>query len=50
MFVLSVDGVLGREDLIVLSQPSRVIGKSPFSKVWGWVNRQIAIAVLRSYS
>ena len=51
-FVLSVDGILGREALFVLSQLSRFMAEkreAPLSQVQGWVNRRITIAVTRSY-
>ena len=52
-FVLSVDGMLGREVMVVLSQLSRVMSArraKPLSQVRGWVNGRIAIAVVKSYS
>ena len=45
--------MLGREDLVVLSQLIRVMedkGKNPFRKYGGGVNERITIAVARSYS
>ena len=52
-FVLSVDGMLGRESLVVLSQFSQVMAEKreePLSQVRGWVNGRIAIVIVRSYS
>ena len=52
-FVLSVDRMLGRKALVVLSQLSRFMAEKrdkPLSQVRGWVNGQIAIAVASSYS
>ena len=53
LFLLLVDGMLGREALFILSQLSRVMvdkREEPLSLVRGWVNVRIAIAVARSYS
>ena len=53
LFVLSVDGMLGREALSVLFQLSQVISEKreePLFQVRGWVNVRIGIAVVRSYS
>ena len=52
-FVLSVDGILGRGALVILSQLSQSMAEKreePLLQVRGWVNGQIAIAVARSYS
>ena len=52
-FVLSVEGFLGTEALVVLSQLGRVMAEKreePFLEVRGWVNGQSVIAVARSYS
>ena len=52
-FFLSVNGMLGREALVVLSQLSRVMAEKreePLLQVRGWVNGQIEITVTRSYS
>ena len=52
-FVLSVDGMLGKEALIVLTNLIRLMAKKleePLSHVCGWVNGRIIIAVARSYS
>ena len=52
-FVLSVDGMLGREALIVLSQSSRVMAdkrKKTLLQVQEWVNGRNTISVARSYS
>ena len=52
-FALSVDGMLGREALVVLANLSRLIAvkmNEPLSHVRGWINGRIAIAVARSYS
>ena len=53
LFVLSVDGILGREDLVLLSQLSQFMAEKreePLQQIWGWGNVRIAIAVARSYS
>ena len=53
MFVISVDGMLGTEALVVLTQLSQimaVIMDEPISHVRGWINGRIAITVVRSYS
>ena len=52
-FFLSVDGLLGGEVLVVISQLIQVMAdkrEEPLSQVRGWVNRRIAIDVARSYS
>ena len=52
-FVLSVDGLLGREALVVISQLSQTMAEKreePLSQVQGWLNGHIDIAVARSYS
>ena len=52
-FVLSVDGMIGREVLVVLSQLIQAMAdkrKEHPSQVRGWVNGRIAIAVASSYS
>ena len=45
-FVVSADGTIGREALVVLSQSSRFMstekGKEPLLQLWGWVNGRIA--------
>ena len=53
MFVLSVDGMMGKEAqvvLVTLIQPVAAKMKEPISRVKGWVNIQISITVSRSYS
>ena len=53
LFVLSVDGMLGREALVVILQLIRLMEEKrqePLLQVQGWVNGQIKIAVARSYS
>ena len=45
-FVLSVDGMMIKEALVVLTTLSQLMAV----KITGWVNRRIAIAVARSYS
>ena len=53
LFVLSVDGMLGREALVVIYPLSRVMAEKReehLSQVRGWVNGKITIAVTRSYS
>ena len=52
-FVLSVDRMLGREALAILSQLNLVMAEKreePLSQVRGWVNGQITIDVAKSYS
>ena len=52
-FVLSVDGILGKEALVVLANLSQLMEAKTdetISHVGGWINRRIAIAVARSYS
>ena len=52
-FVLLVDGMLGKEALVVLTNLSRLMVEKleePISHVRGWVNGRIAVAVARSYS
>ena len=52
-FFISVERMLGREALIMISQLSRVMAEKRegnLSKLGRWVNRHIAIAVERSYS
>ena len=50
-FVISMDGILGRKDLVLISNLSQAMDSKrskPVLQVWGWVNSQIAIAVVRS--
>ena len=52
-FVISVNGFLGREALVVLANLSRLMAAKmdkPISHVRGWVNCQIKIAAARLYS
>ena len=52
-FVLSVDGMLGREALVVHSQLIRAMSEKreePLLQVRGWVNGRITITVAMSYS
>ena len=52
-FVLSVDGILGREALVVLSQLVQAMVEKrdePLLRVRRWVNGRITIAVSRPYS
>ena len=52
-FVLYVDGMLGREALVVLANFSRLVAEKidePISHVQGWINGRITIAFARSYS
>ena len=52
-FYLSIDGMLGRKYLVVLAQLSQTMADKmgkPILSVWGWINGQFAIMVLRSYS
>ena len=49
-FVLSVDGILGNEALVILANLSRLMVEKIeeiISHVCGWVNSRIAIAVAR---
>ena len=49
-FVPSIDGMLGREDLVVLTKLSRLIEKKMdklILHVQGWINGWIAITVAR---
>ena len=53
LFALSVDGMLGREALVVLFQLSQFMEEKreePLFQVRGWVKGHITIAVARSYS
>ena len=52
-FVLSVDGMMVKESLVVLATLSRLMAAKldePISHVTGWVNGLIKIAVASSYS
>ena len=52
-FVLSVDGMLRKEALSILTKLSQLIAikiEEPLSQVRGWVNGQTAIVVTRLYS
>ena len=52
-FVLSVDGMLGREALVILENLSQLMAAKmdePISHVQVWINGQFEIAVARSYS
>ena len=53
LFVISVEGSLGREALVVFLQLSIFVADKRgeyLSQVWRWVNVRIAIAAVRSYS
>ena len=53
MFFLSVDWIMGKEEILVLSTLSQIMAAKmdkPISYVTGWVNVRIAIVVVRSYS
>ena len=53
LFVISVNGMLGREALVVLANLSRLMATKidePILYVQSWVNRRIVIAVTRLYS
>ena len=53
MFVFSVNGMIGRESLVILAQLSLIIAPKmdkPISHVQDWINSRIAIAFTRSYS
>ena len=52
-FVLSVDRMVVKEALVVLSKFSQVMAEKsekPLLQVWGWVSGQIEIAAARYYS
>ena len=52
-FVLSVDGVMGKEALVVLALLSQLMATKmdePILHVTGWVNGRIVIKFSRSYS
>ena len=52
-FVISVDRMLGRDDLVVLVQLSQTMAdkmEKPPLKLQGWVNGRIKIVVPKSYS
>ena len=51
-FVLSVYGILGREDIVIISNLSQIMVEKleePISDVCGWVSGWIAISVARNY-
>ena len=53
MFVLSVDSILGREALVVLSNLIQLMAEKidePILHVQFWIKGRIAISVVRSYS
>ena len=53
LFVLSVDGMTGKEDQVLLSTLSQLMAEKmdePIFHVKGWVNGRIEIAVVRSDS
>ena len=52
LFVLTVDGILGKEALVTLNNLIRLIVtkiEEPLSQVRGWVNRWIESTVMRLY-
>ena len=52
LFVLSVDGMMGKEALVVLSTFIQLMDaklNKPILHVTGWINDQVAIAAVRSY-
>ena len=52
MFVLSVDGMLGKEVLIIITNLSRLMAaklEELISHVRSWVNGQLTILFMRSY-
>ena len=52
-FSLSVDGVMGKEDQVILAILIQLMAakmEEPILNVKGWVNSRIAIAIARSYS
>ena len=53
LFVIYVDGIIGKEALVVLSNLSRLMAvktDETIPHVRGWINGRISIAVARSYS
>ena len=53
LFSLSVDGMLGKEALVVLTNLSQLVAEKleePISHLRGWFNGRISIAVVRLYS
>ena len=51
-FPLSVDGMMGKEALVLLTNLSQIMAAKmdePISHITGWVNGWIAIVVARSY-
>ena len=53
LFVISVDEMIGKDDLILLENLSQLIAAKmdePISLVRGWIKVLIEIAVVRSYS
>ena len=52
IFALLIDGVMGKEAQCVLTTLSRIMATKiyePILHIKGWVNGQIAFAVMRSY-
>ena len=52
-FVLSVDGMLGKEAQVLLKQLSQIMVEKmeePVSHMRGWIDRKVVIAVTRFYS
>ena len=50
LFVLYVDGILGREDLVILTNFSRLLTEKmddPILHLQGWINGHIKIKVSR---
>ena len=53
LFVISVAGMIGKEDLVVLVNLSRLVAAKmdePILHVRDWINGRIAVAVVMSYS
>ena len=53
MFVLSVDGMLGKEALVILANFSQIMASKmyePIPHVHGYIKGQILIDVAKSYS
>ena len=53
LFVISIDGMIGREALAVLAKLSRTMAEKmdePILHVRGWINGQMKTAVEISYS
>ena len=52
-FFISVDGMVGKEALVIINGLSRIVAEKmddPISHICGWINGRIAISVARFYS